>query len=189
MSAALVKNNDAPHTFVDDLESVLYVIIWLVLMYSPNSMAVEQRTAFVQGVLDPKQYLGTGGTTKADFLKGRTSLQDLIFQGRPLLPGLLVELATLFAVRYEILPTNNSPMFEAFRTHFQQRMDHLKSHKHITKLISDAIQDTQKWPTDDAAVQQRLLSSEWAGKKRTKTLYDLEDRPTKKLRLDSTSSE
>jgi hypothetical protein len=53
MSAALVKNNDAPHTFVDDLELVLYVIIWLVLMYSPNSMAVEQRTAFVQGVVIP----------------------------------------------------------------------------------------------------------------------------------------
>jgi hypothetical protein len=80
MSAALVMNKAAPHTFVDDLESVLYVILWLVLMYSPSSMTVEQRTAFVQGILDPKQYSGTGGTTKADFLKGRTVLQNITFQ-------------------------------------------------------------------------------------------------------------
>ncbi|KIM80283.1 hypothetical protein PILCRDRAFT_50613, partial [Piloderma croceum F 1598] len=29
MSAALVKTREAPHTFVDDLESILYVILWL----------------------------------------------------------------------------------------------------------------------------------------------------------------
>jgi hypothetical protein len=53
MSASLVMNNNAPHTFVDDLELVLYVIIWLVLMYSPNSMTVEQHTAFMQGSWTP----------------------------------------------------------------------------------------------------------------------------------------
>jgi len=188
MSAALVMNNGAPHTFVDDLESVLYVIIWLVLMYSPNSMTVEQRTAFVQGVLDPKQYSGTGGTTKADFLKGRTALQDITFQDRPSLPSLLLELATMFAVRYEILPANNPVILAALQIHHQQRIEHLRSHEYIIKLISDAIQDPQMWPMDDAAVQQRLLVPTGA-KKRTKTLYDLEQRPTKKLRLDLTDSE
>ena len=79
MSAALVMDNCATQTFVDDLESVLYVILWLVLMYSPSSMTVEQLTAFVHGILDPKQYSGMGGTTKADFLKGCTVLQGITF--------------------------------------------------------------------------------------------------------------
>ena len=188
MSAALVMNNNAQHTFVDDLESVLYVIIWLVLMYSPNSMTVAQRTAFMQGILDPKQYSGMGGTTKADFLQGRTALQNITFPGRPKLPGLLRELATLFAVRYEILPTNDSITFPVFKIHYQQRTEHLKSHKYIIESISDAIRDPQMWPTDDAAVQQSLLGPVGATKKRTKTLYDLEERAPKKLRLDASDS-
>ena len=186
MSASLVMNNEAPHTFVDDLESVLYVIIWLALMYSSSSMTVEQRTAFVQGILDPKQYSGTGGTTKADFLKGRTVLQNIIFLDRPLLPGLLLNLATLFAVRYEMLPTNNPAMMAVLQIHYQQRTEQLESHEYVIKLISDTIQDPQLWPTNDAAVQQSLLYPH-ATKKRTKTLYDLEqwsERPIKKLRLD-----
>jgi hypothetical protein len=79
MPASLVMNNEALHTFVDDLELVLSIIIWLALMYSSSSMTVEQRTALVPGILDPKQYSCTGGTTKADFLKGRTTLQNIIF--------------------------------------------------------------------------------------------------------------
>ena len=77
MSAALVKCNDAPHTFVDDLESIFYVILWHVLMYSPNSMTPEVCMSFMQQVLDPVQYTGTGGSAKADFLQGRSALQDL----------------------------------------------------------------------------------------------------------------
>ena len=77
MLAALIKCNDALHTFVDDLESMFYVILWLVLMYSPNSMTAEVCTSFMQQVLDPVQYTGMGGSAKADFLQGRSALRDL----------------------------------------------------------------------------------------------------------------
>jgi hypothetical protein len=139
MSAALVMDNCMVQTFVDNLEFVLYVILWLVLLYSPNSMMVEQCTAFVHGILDPKQYSGTGGTTKADFLKGRIALQGIIFPNRPLLQALLLELATLFAVRYETLPSHTPIMLAAFQIHYQQRMEQLESYHHIIKLLSDAI--------------------------------------------------
>jgi hypothetical protein len=75
--AALVKCNDGLHTFVDDLELMFYVVLWLVLMYSPNSMMAEVCTSFMQQVLDPVQYAGMGGCTKGDFLQGRSALQDL----------------------------------------------------------------------------------------------------------------
>jgi hypothetical protein len=104
MSAALVKCNDAPHTFVDDLESIFYVILWLVLMYSPNSMTPEVHTFFMQQVLDPVQYMG--GSAKADFLQGHSALRDLELENpnRPELRTLLLNLATLFSVRYEPEP-------------------------------------------------------------------------------------
>ena len=106
MSAALVKCNDAPHTFVDDLESIFYVILWLVLMYSLNSMMAEVRTSFMQQVVDPVQYAGTGGCAKADFLQGRSALRDLELHNpnRPELQTLLLNLATLFSVHYEPKP-------------------------------------------------------------------------------------
>ncbi|OJA20355.1 hypothetical protein AZE42_14141, partial [Rhizopogon vesiculosus] len=34
MSANLVMNQDATHSIEDDLESVLYVILWMALMYT-----------------------------------------------------------------------------------------------------------------------------------------------------------
>jgi hypothetical protein len=80
-------------------------------------------------------------------------------------------------------------MMAALQIHYQQCMEQLRSHKHIIKLISDAVEDPHLWPTDDAAIWQRLLCPKETAKKRTKTLYDLEERLTKKLRLDSTDSE
>jgi hypothetical protein len=80
MSAALVWNKSAPHTFVDDLESFFNVIFWLSLMYSPNSMSPADLTSFMQTVLDPQQYKGTGGSGKADFFKGRSMLDGLAFR-------------------------------------------------------------------------------------------------------------
>jgi hypothetical protein len=79
MSATLVWNKSAPHTFVDDLESFFYVILWLSLLYSPNSMSPADLTSFMQTVLDPQQDKGTGGSGKADFLKGCLMLDGLEF--------------------------------------------------------------------------------------------------------------
>jgi hypothetical protein len=106
MSAALVKNNNALHTFVDDLESFLYVILWLTLMYSPSSMMVDDCTTFMQQVMDPVQFTNTGSTIKADFLQGCSVLRELKFKNpsRPGLQKLLMDLAMLFSVRYEPVP-------------------------------------------------------------------------------------
>ena len=79
MSAALVKNKTAPHTFINDLESTFYVIVWLLVMYSPSSMSPGDRTSFIKSVLDPEQFEGTGGSAKADFLQVRTALRELTF--------------------------------------------------------------------------------------------------------------
>ena len=68
MSAALVKDPNALQTFLDDLESFLYVILWLALAYSSSSMSSRDLTSFLKLVLDPVQYQGTGGNGKAYFL-------------------------------------------------------------------------------------------------------------------------
>jgi hypothetical protein len=161
MSAALVRDRRATQTFVDDLESFFYVIVWLALMYSPNSMSPPALTSFVKSVLDPAQYQGTGGNCKANFLIGRADLLGLSFTRRPLLQPLLKDFATLFAVRYETKPSNDeydvlaeleqtsarSASFLPAWKH-RERLQVLKSqaHTHVAQLLTTAVAQQQMWP-------------------------------------------
>jgi serine/threonine protein kinase len=198
MSAALVKDRNAPHTFVDDIESFFYVILWLSLMYSPSSMSPSDLTAFIQTVLDPKQYEGTGGSAKADFLMGRSALRGLTFEGRESLPLLLNNLATLFAARYEPEPSEEEKALlsqhagTALVAHLlawkhQERLRWLESHDYVTNLLTRSIQDVADWPDNDHAELQTLVVSERGRKRKTKTGWDLSDRPFKKPHLESGS--
>ena len=152
MSATLVKHRRAHQTFVDNLESFFYVMLWLALMYLSNSMSPPNLTSFVQLVLDPVEYQGTGGNSKAIFLVGRTDLWDLSFPRQPLLQPLLNELAILFAVRYETKPSNEEyealaelKQTGAWSASFlwawkhQEHLPVLKSqaHTHVTQLCSN----------------------------------------------------
>ena len=107
MSMALVKNKEALHTFVNDLESIFYAILWLSVMYSPNSLSPAEHTAFIKSVLDPEQFDSTGGTAKADFLQVRTTLWQIKFHNHSQLQLLLMKLATLLSVHYEDKPTKD----------------------------------------------------------------------------------
>lgn len=186
MSAALVQDKNAPHTFVDDLESFLYVILWVSLMYSAHSIPSPDLTAFMQRVLDPDQYEGTGGHGKADFLQARTFLRSEPFPDRPLLHQLITELAILFAVRYEPIPTQKdmkiAASYAAYAeydpTHFvagryNSRISQLESHQHVIELFRTALEDAAKWPSSDCAVQQQLLPRPPENlKRKTKTAWN-----------------
>ena len=198
MSAALVKNRNAPHTFVDNLKSIFYVILWLSVMYSPNSLSPAEPTSFIKSILDPEQFGGMGGTAKADFLQAHTTLRQLKFDGRPKLQPLLMNLATFLSVRYEDKPTkddlNMLATFEGSQTHkerlpawtYEKRSTDLESHSYIIKVITEYIQCPNKWPDKDLAARQSLIDPPDEGKKRkTKMGWDLSDKPIKKLRLES----
>ena len=193
MLAALVKNNNALHTFVDDLESFLYVILWLMLMYSPSSMMVDDRTTFMQQVMDPVQFANVGSTIKADFLQGRSVLWELKFENpsQPGLQKLLMDLAMLFSIWYEPVPDKETwgPLLDLAIQWYEDHRQHLQSHQHVIQLISGTITNVTQWPTSDYAVWQMLLLPANDGKKRkiTKTDWDieLEDRQVKKWWHDS----
>jgi hypothetical protein len=105
MSITLVRDSCAIQTFVDDLESFFYVILWLAWRFSSSSMSPPDLTSFINLILDPAQYQGTRGNSKANFLISHTDLIGLSFTERPLLQ-LLNDFATIFVVRYEKQPSN-----------------------------------------------------------------------------------
>ena len=197
MSTTLVKSKEAPHTFIDDLESIFYVILWLSVMYSPNSSSPAERTAFMKLVLDPEQFDGMGGTAKADFLQAHTSLQQIKCHNYSQLQTLLMKLATSFSVRYEDKPTKDDldmlTTFGAPQTYkerlpawnYEKCSRDLESHSHIIKVITEHLQDPNEWPDNDPAIWQSLIDPSDEGKKRkTKTGWDLSDRQIKKLWLE-----
>ena len=102
MSAALVSAMFKPmtHTFVDDIESSLWVLMWIFLMYSSCSNK-DQAILFLDNTLEPQTQNRQGGYNKADWLKGGTFSNKVFFDGWPALDGLVKQLAHLFGSRYE----------------------------------------------------------------------------------------
>lgn len=198
LSAALIKSKTAPHTFIDDLESIFYVILWLSLFYSVHSMSSGQLTAFIRTVLDPEEYEGTGGSGKINFLLSRSDLRSLDFQGRPLLQPFLMDLVTLFSVRYEPEPTTQEKELAlSLMGHelaeqlpynkYQQRMSQLQSHAYVVQMFDKVIKNRAQWPEDPAEQHADLLPWPHEDKKRkTKTGWGVveSDGPYKKIQVE-----
>jgi len=178
MSSALICNmTKHVHDFKDDLESSVYVLLWVALMYSEASDR-DLVAAFLMNVLDPQPSGTTGGSSKADFLQGRSFLKQVQFPGRPQLHHLIDELASLFAVRYETMPNtaevkaaeeyllyvknNQNPvLWHMFVTNpvytFKLRMSKLEDHAATIALFDEALADRSQWPVSDPGVKQTLL--------------------------------
>ena len=80
MSAALINQKGVQHNFKDDIESSIYVLLWVILMYSEVSDR-DRVPSFLSEVFDPQPHGPFGGYGKLDFLKGRSFLDDVQFPG------------------------------------------------------------------------------------------------------------
>ncbi|KAG6379806.1 hypothetical protein JVT61DRAFT_10351 [Boletus reticuloceps] len=60
---------DAQHTIQDDLESILYVLLWVAIMYLPSTLMPEKRTIFINHTFDLWPIGGCRGDTKIIFLQ------------------------------------------------------------------------------------------------------------------------
>ena len=78
MSAGLISQKSVQHDFRDDLESSIYILLWMTLMFSEVSNNAIVPT-FLSNVLDPRPYSNNGSHGKMDFLCGRTFLSNIEF--------------------------------------------------------------------------------------------------------------
>ena len=79
MSGKLIASDEI-HDFDDDLESTLYIVLWVALMFSKCSDSTKV-AGFVASVLDPqpKDHTTPTYTAKPDFLIGRAFLEQVKF--------------------------------------------------------------------------------------------------------------
>ena len=178
MSATLVANIFAPtiHNFRDDLESSLWVLMWLFLMYSPCTNK-EQAALFFNSTLDPQSKSLMGGYSKVDRLKGSTFSTKVSFEGWPALDKLIWQLAHLFASHYEMSLTaddkksleymreiqlNNPQLFTKLKLYNHLIWSHslclasLASHKATIEIFSLTVEDPDGWGAPDPAIKQNL---------------------------------
>lgn len=173
MSAGLISQGGSVHNFLDDLESSIYVLLWVTVMYSEVSKPYHV-PPFLSSTLNPQCYKDTGGVAKIDFLMARSFLKKVAFSDRPSLHKLINDLSELISYRYTEAPSERerahytwltSPQAAAIggtpaqiaEDHICSRYDHamskLQDHTATIKLFNDALNDGE-WPVGDSAVLQ-----------------------------------
>ncbi|KAN0120535.1 hypothetical protein V8E52_004362 [Russula decolorans] len=162
MSAKLIYDPGALHNFRDDLESLLYVVLWTTLIYSEVSNK-SQVMPFVTSVLDPQSYENSGGTTKEDFLKAQSFLLHVNFPNCLALHQLIRNLADLFReesnqLRLASHESQNTYVQNAYETHYCTRYDQsmlkLQDHAATIELFETALRYRSEWPDNDPSVKQ-----------------------------------
>src|SRR6266849_1953782 len=115
MAADLVERSDIPQTFVHDLESFFWVLLWVVLTRVKTSWTEEQVSNFINGTMNPKVYADYGGWAKVWFLTSKDELSENHFKipGNPILREFLKGLHSLVAVRHRGPPSMRDNPFLA----------------------------------------------------------------------------
>lgn len=192
MSNALINNQTAPHTFVDDLESTVYILMWMTLVYSSINQPAQAKL-FLSNTLDPQPVQGQGGLAKSDFLIGRSFLTQYSFPKRDALHNLIDKLADMLSVRYSTVTADDGeihkllkkmvdhdPSSVELRQAYEQSKEHakerkcaqLQSHDAAIKLFDIALKDASEWPTNDAAEKQDFAFPKLNASVTEKTNFD-----------------
>jgi len=98
MAAELIEDSSIPHTIVHDLESVFWVLIWVVVSYMPTGWDTYECSSFLKETMCPKVYGTKGGTVKRDFI---LSKRIPPVPHTKLVERLLFMLSKLLAPRYQ----------------------------------------------------------------------------------------
>jgi len=176
MSAGLVSHKKDQHDFQDDLESTLWVLLWMTLMFSQVSNPDVMPT-FLLNVLNPWPYLNNSSTGKMEFLIGHRFLSMVQFLEQNELHKLISNLTFLFAVLYEDEPSEAGKEISSLLNGLDQRdpndehgdmlrcrhvfeyntwINALQDYLATIKLFQDALKDHTKWPSNDVAVLQKF---------------------------------
>ncbi|KAG2095105.1 uncharacterized protein F5147DRAFT_778800 [Suillus discolor] len=180
MSAHLVENEDTTHDVEDDLESSLYVILWVALLWTKTYLTVPARSLLMKQVFEVDELEGVGSSTKSAFLNSRTQLRGDVFIDRKPLDRLILALTELFALRYIVVTREQQDAYDQTCEHMEKTdatnmtfimnllkanpayklktdMEILKSHNRIIEVYDFHLQ-LEGWP-QDPPVEQILTSN------------------------------
>ncbi|KAI9442014.1 hypothetical protein BJY52DRAFT_1229263 [Lactarius psammicola] len=103
MAADLIENPKINQTFVHDIESAFFVLLWMALLYVKSDWLTDRLSSFVSSIFDPLVFGNSGGSMKIMFMLS-DRLDSLNFHRNTPLAQLLRTLRELLGVRYKKRP-------------------------------------------------------------------------------------
>ena len=169
MAADLVANPNTHQTFVHDLESFFWVLLWVVVTRVKTSWDDIQLSDIVDRTMSSKVYAGCGTRSKIMFItSNELTTTSFEIPKNPTLRDFLTELKTVLAIRHEDRPqkkpnsfraAHSDEMFEILMKEYNKGMNDLKNHDKILSLFNEALSDIRAWPNRDKSSGQPLVAS------------------------------
>ncbi|KAI9431449.1 hypothetical protein BJY52DRAFT_1232129, partial [Lactarius psammicola] len=103
MAADLIENPKINQTFVHDIKSAFFVLLWMALLYVKSDWLTDRLSSFVSLIFDPLVFGNSGGSMKIMFMLS-DQLDSLNFHRNTPLAQLLRTLRELLGVRYKKRP-------------------------------------------------------------------------------------
>ncbi|KAH9042415.1 hypothetical protein EDB84DRAFT_1252947, partial [Lactarius hengduanensis] len=105
MAADLVMDPDTTHSFIHDLKSTFYVVLWLALQYMKNSWKTGICSNFINTTMNPQSFGNTGGRGKVNFMGNPMALNDFSITSNDPLTSLIRKLKAPLCIRYVQVPS------------------------------------------------------------------------------------
>ena len=115
MAADLVVAPKTIHTFVHDLESAFYVVLWLSIKYLGNSWSDRERAMAMIDLFNPHSFDDVGSSSKLNWMTNAIKLLNAfdVLNNR-VLTNVLRSLAEIFQARCRILNSGGEPKDRPF---------------------------------------------------------------------------
>jgi Fungal protein kinase len=110
IAAALLRYLNIQHSFVHDLESFFYVLLYLGILYLPSTWVEAQRSNFLDCIMNSRRFgeRGVGGMGKWCFMHALGGMDYLAFTSNDPLTKLVFDFKKMLATWYTkktILPS------------------------------------------------------------------------------------
>ena len=142
MAADLIDNPTIPQTFIHDLKSTFWVLLWVVLSYMKTNWNDATWSSALKETMSPWIYHSsngaTGGRNKINFLSSPYSLHDLKINK---------------SVLNNLVETNNK-----LQEQLEEEHGCLNDHTFILSLFNKSL-SYDDWPVNDHSKHQPLLVS------------------------------
>ncbi|KAI9430286.1 hypothetical protein H4582DRAFT_2087211 [Lactarius indigo] len=109
MAADLIGNPKINQTFIHDIESAFFVLLWMATHYVQAELQTDHLSGLVNSVFHPQIFGSSGGPGKIMFMRGEEELDGLVFRDNAPLTQLLCTLKELLAVHHRKRPEAPHP--------------------------------------------------------------------------------
>ena len=186
MAADLVEDPTICQTFVHDIESAFFLLLWMSIGFIKSSWDEARRSNFINSIFQPQVYGGSGGSTKVMFMQSK-GLESLEFTTNAPLAQLLRAWQEMLRFRHVKPPAAHAEEFdvrdairqgqgaksaskpaatnESLQKEYQDQLhDHeffmlaLQNHDAILTVL-DGVLKRKGWPDLEPAERQSIILS------------------------------